>query len=358
MGRTYNFSPGPAMMPLDALHEAQENLVDAYGTGMSVMEMPHRGPEFTAIRDEAVALFKELAGIGDEYSVAFIPGGASMQFAMLPLNYLGQGRSADYVNSGAWGYKALRQALAAGDAATAADTRRSAPARMPRPDECKWSENAVYAHITTNETIAGAQMKDIPEPPAPLAADMSSDIFAVPRDYTKFALFYAGAQKNLGPAGMAVVAFRRDFAASASPSVPEILRYSTYIDEHSLYNTPPCWCIYMTLLTLRRLKKEGLETVFARNARKAAKLYAAIDSSGFWRGTADPEFRSVTNVTFRLPSEELESLFVKQAADLGMTGLRGHRSAGGLRASIYNAFPEEGVDRLAEFMKEFERKNG
>lgn len=358
MGRVYNFSPGPAMLPAGALYEAQEELADYAGTGMSVMEMPHRGPEFTAIRDEAVALFKKLTGIGDEYSVAFIPGGASMQFAMLPLNFLGGGRTADYVNSGAWGFKALRQAQIAGDAAAAADTRRESPARMPRADEYRWTPGAAYAHITTNETISGAQMKEIPSPPAPLAADMSSDILAVPRDYTKFALFYAGAQKNLGPAGMAVVAFRKDFAAAGRAGIPDILRYSTYADEHSLFNTPPCWCIYMTLLVLRRLAAEGLEKIFARNAAKAARLYAVLDSSAFWRGTADPEFRSVTNVTFRLPSEELENLFVKQAADAGMAGLRGHRTAGGLRASIYNAFPEEGVERLAEFMKDFERRNG
>lgn len=359
MGRVYNFSPGPAMMPLDVLQEAQKDLVDWNGTGMSVMETPHRGAAFTAVRDEAVALFKELAGLGDGWSVAFLGGGASMQFAMLPLNFLGTGGSADYADSGTWGWKALKQAQTAGDARAAASTRKVSPARMPLPSEFEWNAGAAYAHVTTNETISGAQMKEIPEAPAPLVADMSSDIFSVPRDYSKFSLFYAGAQKNLGPAGMAVVAFRREFALSApAANLPEILRYSTYCDDHSLYNTPLCWNIYMTLLTLRRLRSEGLAAVHARNAARAAKVYAAIDSSPFWRGTADKAHRSVSNITFRLPSEELEALFVKQARDAGMAGLEGHRSAGGLRASMYNAFPEAGADRLVEFMKDFERRNG
>jgi len=358
MGRAYNFSSGPAVLPAEVLYEAQKFLVDFKGTGVSVMETPHRGKVYGAIREEAAALVKELAGLDDGWSVAFIPGGASMQFAMLPLNFLREGVGADYVCCGTWGGKAFKQAQIAGDANIAADTRKASPAYAPSPAEIRWNPDAAYAHITTNETISGCRMPEIPDPPSPLVADMSSDILSCPRDYSKFSLFYAGAQKNLGPAGAAVVAFRDSFAETCSAAIPEILSYRTYASGRPLYNTPPVWTVYIILLTLRWLKAQGLENVFARNRSKAAKLYAAVDSSGFWRGVARKDCRSLSNVAFRLPSEELEDLFVKQAEAAGMVGLKGHRSAGGIRASIYNAFPEAGVDRLVEFMKEFERRNG
>src|SRR5574344_1804795 len=358
MARVYNFSAGPAVMPLEALQDAQKDLVDYKGCGMSVMEMSHRGKAYAAIHAEAIATFKELLGIGDDYSVLFVQGGASLQFAMIPMNFLGKGQTADYVNSGTWGNKAMKQAQAIGTVNVAANCQKDIPTRMPAASEFKWTPGAAYSHITTNETISGAELKDIPVTGSPLIADMSSDILSCPRDYNKFTMVYAGAQKNLGPAGMAVVVIRKDFAAKGSATIPTMLQYRTFVDEDSLYNTPPCWSIYMFMLTMRWVKAQGLKTLFANNVAKAGKIYAAIDGSGFYRGTAKKEFRSNMNITFRLPTEELEEQFIKQASAAGMKGLKGHRSVGGIRASIYNAFPMAGVDCLVDFMKDFEKRNG
>ena len=358
MSRVYNFSAGPAVMPLEALQEAQADLVNYKGCGMSVMEMSHRGKEYAAIHAEAVSLLKELMGLGDDYSVIFVQGGASLQFGMIPMNFLAKGATADYVNSGTWGNKAMKQAQMVGSVNIAANCQKDIPTRMPEAGEFKWTPGAAYSHITTNETISGAELKVIPDTGSPLIADMSSDILSCPRDFNKFAMIYAGAQKNLGPAGMAVVAIRKDFAAKGSATIPTMLQYRTFVDEDSLYNTPPCWSIYMLMLTMRWVKKTGLKKLFAQNVEKAKKIYDIIDASGFYRGTAKKEFRSNMNVTFRLPTEELEALFVKQASEAGMKGLKGHRSVGGIRASIYNAFPLEGVDCLVSFMKDFEKRNG
>jgi phosphoserine aminotransferase len=358
MARVYNFSAGPAILPLEALQEAQADLVDYKGSGMSVMEMSHRGKEYDALHNEAIANLKELMGLGDDYAVLFLQGGASMQFAMLPMNFLGEGQTADYVNSGSWGAAAIKQARLIGNVSLAADCQKDIPTRMPEANEFKWTPGAVYSHITTNETISGAQLKDIPETGSPLVADMSSDILSCPRDYAKFAMVYAGAQKNLGPSGVAVVAIRKDFAAKSNISLPTMLRYQTHIDENSLYNTPPCFSIYMICLTTRWLKKAGLPAMFKQNRDKAQLIYDVIDGSSFFRGTAKKEFRSDMNITFRLPTEELEALFIKQASEHGMKQLKGHRSVGGIRASIYNAFPVAGVHTLVDFMKDFEKRNG
>ncbi|MBR1870280.1 MAG: 3-phosphoserine/phosphohydroxythreonine transaminase [Kiritimatiellae bacterium] len=365
MSRVYNFSAGPAVLPLEVLQQAQEDLVDYKGTGMSVMEMSHRGKDYSPIHDEAIATFKELAGIGDDWSVLFIQGGGSQQFAMVPMNFLGAGQSADYVNSGTWGGKALKEAqvvasLRGATVNTVANCAKDIPARMPTADEIKWTEGAAYAHICTNETISGAQFKTIPTPAAgvPLIGDMSSDILSCERDYNKFDMFYAGAQKNLGPSGMAVVAIKKEFAAKGAATLPTLLKYSTHLDNNSLYNTPPTWAIYIFGLVMKWVKKQGKENLFKLNREKAAKIYSVIDSTGFYRGTALPEFRSDMNVTFRLPTEELEAQFVAEAKKLGMSSLKGHRSVGGIRATIYNAFPMEGVDALVSFMKDFEKKNG
>ncbi|MFO7936320.1 MAG: 3-phosphoserine/phosphohydroxythreonine transaminase [Kiritimatiellia bacterium] len=358
MARIYNFSAGPAALFLDALQEAQADLVDYKGSGMSIMEMSHRGKEYDAIHNEAIANSKELLGIGDDYALLFLQGGASLQFAMIAMNFLGEDKTADYINSGTWSAKAIKEARLIGNVNITADCQKDIPTRMPDLSEYNWTEGAAYAHITTNETISGAQMKDIPDVEAPLIADMSSDILSCPRDYNKFALFYAGAQKNLGPSGLAMVAIRKDFAATGNVGLPSMLNYQTHIEKNSLFNTPPCFGIYMLCLTTRILKEKGMEKVFAENNEKAAMLYDILDNSEFYRGTARKENRSVMNVTFRLPSTELEELFIAQATEAGMKQLKGHRSVGGIRASIYNAFPVEGVKCLAEFMKDFEKRNG
>ncbi len=358
MARVYNFGAGPAVLPLEALQEAQADLVDYKGSGMSVLEMSHRGKEYDAIHNEAIANIKELMGLSDDYSILFLQGGASLQFAMIPMNFLGEGQTADYVNAGSWGSAAVKQARLIGNVNVVADCQKDIPTRMPESSEMKWSANAVYSHITTNETISGAQLKEIPETGSPLIADMSSDILSRPLDFNKFAMIYAGAQKNLGPSGVALVAIRKGFAEKGNIALPTMMRYQTHIENNSLYNTPPCFSIYMLCLTTRWLKKVGLLNMYKINRDKAQMLYDAIDASGFYRGTAKKEFRSDMNVTFRLPSEELEALFIKQASESGMKQLKGHRSVGGIRASIYNAFPAAGVKALVDFMKDFEKRNG
>jgi phosphoserine aminotransferase len=345
-------------MPLEALQEAQADLVDYKGSGMSIMEMSHRGKEYDAVHNEAIANVKELMGLGDDYAVLFLQGGASLQFAMLPMNFLGEDQTADYVNAGSWGAAAIKQARLVGNVSIAADCQKDIPTRMPDISELKWTPGAAYSHITTNETISGAQMRELPETGSPLVADMSSDILSRPIDYTQCAMVYAGAQKNLGPSGVALVAIRKDFAAKGNISLPTMLRYQTQIDENSLYNTPPCFSIYMLCLTTRWLKKFGMQNMFKQNRDKAQLIYDAVDASNFYRGTAKKECRSDMNVTFRLPTEELEALFIKQASEAGMKQLKGHRSVGGIRASIYNAFPVAGVEHLVGFMKDFEKRNG
>ncbi len=358
MSRVYNFSAGPAVLPLEVLQDAQKDLVDYKGCGMSVMEMSHRGKDYDAIHQEAIATFKELCGLNDDWSVCFIQGGASMQFAMIPMNFLGAGQTADYANQGTWSNKALKQAQMIGSVNVVANCQKDIPTRMPANDEFKWTPGAAYSHVCTNETISGAELKVIPDSGSPLIGDMSSDILSCERDYNKFSMFYAGAQKNLGPSGMAVVAIRKEFAEKGSATIPTMLQYRTYVDDNSLYNTPPTWGIYIFGETMKWVKKMGKENLFKLNAEKAKKIYDVIDASGFYRGTAVKEFRSNMNVTWRLPTEELEAQFVKEAAAAGMKSLKGHRSVGGIRASIYNAFPMAGVDCLVDFMKEFERKNG
>ncbi|MCR5413937.1 MAG: 3-phosphoserine/phosphohydroxythreonine transaminase [Kiritimatiellae bacterium] len=363
MARAYNFSAGPATLPLEVLQQVQQDLVDYKGTGMSVMEMSHRGKDYDAIHSEAIANFKELCGIGDDYEVLFVQGGASLQFAMIPMNFLGAGETADYANEGTWSGKALKEAqkvaaLRGATVNTVANCAKDIPTRMPREGEWKFSAGAAYTHLCTNETISGAQLKKIPEVDGVLIADMSSDILGIDRDFNRFDMFYAGAQKNLGPAGMAVVAIRKELAAKGPETLPTMLQYRTFADNRSLYNTPPTFSIYVFGEVMKWVKKMGKANLFALNDAKAGKIYDAIDSTEFYRGTALPEFRSNMNVTFRLPTEELEAKFVADAKALGMSSLKGHRSVGGIRATVYNAFPMAGVDALVEFMKDFEKKNG
>lgn len=358
MTRCYNFCAGPATLPLSTLETARDELVDYQASGMSIMESSHRGKQYAAVHEEAEANIRELMGISDDYAVLFLQGGASTQFALVPINLRGAGQTADYTNSGAWAAKAIKEAQLIGNVHIAADCGSEIPARVPRLDELQLADDAAYLHITSNETISGAQWKTFPTSVAPLVADMSSDILSRPVDVSRFGLIYAGLQKNLGPAGAALVIIRKDLADRVPDHTPTMFKYKTHIAKDSMFNTPPCFSIYMLNLVTRWLKLEGLPNIFDRNVAQAAKLYAAIDNSDFYQATAVPECRSDMNVTWRLANKDLETEFVKQAETEGLKGLKGHRSVGGIRASIYNAFPPEGIDVLVAFMKNFEATNG
>src|SRR6266508_4546098 len=361
MSKVYNFNAGPAVLPQPVIEQAQQELRDYHGRGMSILEMSHRSKEYEAINTEAEAAFKRLLGLDDGYRVLFVQGGASMQFAMLPLNFLSPSATADYLVNGAWGEKAYEEGAKLGQARVAASTSAAGYSRTPAAGEIELSDAPAYVHITSNETIHGVQWHAWPEVgDRPLVADMSSDILSRPLDAHKFALIYAGAQKNLGPAGATVVIVRQSWLEQASKSAPTMLRYATHAKNNSLYNTPPVFAVYMLNLVLDWIEEcGGLEAIGERNRHKAATLYAAIDNSaGFYRGHAAPADRSLMNITFRLPSEEMEKKFVAEATAANMVGLAGHRSVGGIRASIYNAMTQEGCAVLANFMGEFARKHG
>ncbi|HZY90608.1 MAG TPA: 3-phosphoserine/phosphohydroxythreonine transaminase [Gemmataceae bacterium] len=357
----YNFNAGPAMLPPTVLEQAQAELRDYRGTGMSIMEMSHRSPEYEAINAEAEATFKRLLGVGAGYRVLFIQGGASTQFAMVPLNFLPAGASADFLMTGAWAEKAFEEAAALGQARAAASTREGGYRRVPRADEISLSPSPAYVHLTSNETIQGIQWHAYPDVgDRPLVADMSSDVLSRPIDAGRFALIYAGAQKNLGPSGVTLVLLRETWLERANKKVPTMLRYATHAKNNSLYNTPPSFGVYVLNLVLRWVESSGgLAAMAQRNAAKARAVYDAIDASGgFYRGHAEPASRSLMNVTFRLPSEALEKQFVSEAKAAGMVGLAGHRSVGGVRASLYNAVPPEACRALASFMADFAGRNG
>jgi phosphoserine aminotransferase len=360
VNRIFNFAAGPAVLPLPVLEEAQRDLVAMPGVGMSILEISHRSKTFESVIGKAEAAIRELAGIPDGYHVLFLQGGASLQFSMVPMNLHTTGTPADYVVTGAWGQKAVKEARRVGPTNVAFTNEAENFVRLPRPDELKLTTGAAYVHVTSNETIQGVEWKADPViGDAPLVCDTSSNMFSKPIDVSKYALIYAGAQKNLGPAGVTLVIVRDDMLKRAPESLATMLSYGTHAKENSLYNTPPCFSIYLVGLVLEWLKANGgLAAMAARNDRKAAKLYAEIDRTGFYRGHAAKDCRSNMNVTFRLPSEDLEKAFAKEATARGLDGLKGHRSVGGMRASIYNAFPEEGVDALVAFMREFEQKNG
>ena len=356
--RAFNFSAGPATLPEEVLKEAAAELIDYKGTGMSIMEMSHRGKDYSTVHDECIANIKELLNIPEGYSVLFMTGGASTQFPLIPMNLLGKDQTADYTNSGAWAIKAIKEGQLLGNINIAADCGKEIPTRVPSIEELNLTNDAAYLHITSNETISGAQWKEFPEHEC-LIADMSSDILSRPLDVSKFGLIYAGAQKNLGPAGITLVIIKDELAEKCPDTVPTIMRYKTHIANNSLYNTVPTFPVYMLYLVTRWLKaKGGLKGMQKQNADKAAKLYDAIDNSDFYTGTAVNECRSDMNVTFRIANNDLEADFIAEAAKKNLSGLKGHRSVGGIRASIYNAFPVEGVDALISFMKEFEAKHG
>ena len=357
--RAYNFSAGPAALPTDVLTEAQNDLLDYHGSGCSIMEQSHRGKHYDAVHQEAIENVRTLLGVPDSHAILFLQGGATGQFAMVPMNLLTPGATADYTNSGAWAAKAIKEARTQGQVHVAADTEKDLPTRVPLPHELDLSDNPAYLHITSNETISGAQWQSFPRVAAPLVADMSSDILSRPLDVGSFGVIYAGAQKNLGPAGVTLVIVDKALLDRVPDRVPFIFRYATHAKANSLSNTPPTFAVYLLCLVTRWLKAQGgVDAMTRQNGSKAAKLYRAIDQTDFYRGTADPAHRSAMNVTFRLADESLESAFLEEATALRMSGLKGHRSVRGIRASIYNAFPEEGVDALVEFMADFENKHG
>jgi phosphoserine aminotransferase len=345
--RIVNFSAGPAVLPLEVLEEAQRNLVTLPGVGMSVLEISHRSPAFDEI-------------IPEGYHVLFLQGGASLQFSMVPMNLLPAGGSADYIVTGVWSQKAVKEAKRVGGVKIAATTEAEKFSRVPKQSELTLDPGAAYVHYTTNNTIYGTEWHYVPEAGGvPLVADTSSDMFSRPIDVSKYALVYAGAQKNLAPAGLTLVIVRDDMLKRTPASLATMLQYSVQAENKSMYNTPPVFAIYVMGLVMKWIKKEGgLAAMDRHNARKAEKLYAEIDRTGFYRGHAQKDSRSRMNVTFRLGSEELEKKFAKEATAAGLDGLKGHRSVGGLRASIYNAFPEPGIDALVDFMRNFEKQNG
>ena len=358
--RIFNFSPGPAVLPVPVLEEAQRDMLSLPGVGMSVMEMSHRSKTFDEIIGKANEGLRDLLGIPDNYHVLFLQGGASLQFSMVPMNFLPADGTADYIITGSWGKKALKEAKRVGSINVAATMADGGFTRVPGQDELNLSPQARYVHITTNETIEGVEWKLEPDVnDVPLVADASSDILSHAIPIEKYGLIYAGAQKNMGPSGVTLVIVRDDLLKRIPEGLHTMLDYRTHVENKSLYNTPNTWGIYIISLVCKWVKdKGGLAVMQRENEEKARLLYDAIDASGFYRGHADADSRSIMNVTYRLPSEELEKKFTSEATAQGLDGLKGHRSVGGIRASIYNAFPLEGVTALVSFMKEFERKNG
>jgi phosphoserine aminotransferase len=379
MTRAINFNAGPAALPLAALERAQRELLDFAGSGMSVVEHSHRGKEYEAVHNEAIQLLRDLHGVPDSYDVLFLQGGASLQFAMVPMNFLSPGKSADYVVTGAWSEKALAEgkttaALLGAKVRVAADTGKGGSAssekgayvRVPKASELEVDPQAAYLHLTSNETIHGVEFAVAPGgafPNAgsvPLVCDMSSDFGWRRVDVSRFALVYAGAQKNVGPSGISVIFARKDWVAAGRKDIPKILSYRTFAENNSLYNTPPTFSIYLARNVLAQTKEEGgLAVVEKRNREKAALVYSAIDEhAGFYVCPVEKESRSVMNIVFRLPTEALEEKFVAEAKKQRMVGLKGHRSVGGIRASLYNAVSVEWAKALADFMKSFAKANG
>jgi len=358
--RIYNFNPGPAALPLPVLEEIQAGFLDFKGSGMSITEVSHRSKWFDDVINDAIARLRRLLQLGDRYRVLFLQGGASMQFCMAPMNLLPEGASADYVDTGTWSTKAVKEARTLGKTVNVAGSSEDKNYSYI-PGNLTLDPDAAYVHITSNNTIKGTQWQRFPETGGvPLVADMSSDIMSRPLDVAPFGLIYAGAQKNIGPAGVCLVIIRDDMLARVPDTLPSMLKYTTFASKNSMFNTPPCFTIYAIQLVLKWLEETigGLPAMEALNQKKAALLYDLLDGSGFYRGTAAAESRSLMNVTFRLPSEKLEVRFVAEALENGLGGLKGHRSVGGCRASIYNAVSLQAVEALAAFMEDFARRNG
>lgn len=359
MARVYNFNAGPAALPLPVLEKAQAEMIEFPGNGMSIMEMSHRSKGFAEVIETAEANVRKLMGVPDDYAVLFLQGGASLQFAMIPQNLRRPGKTADYVNTGSWASKAIKEGKVGGSVNVAWDGKEESFMRAPQQSELKLTPGAEYVHICSNETIGGIRFPVFPKTDAPLIADMSSEIMSRAIDINQFGMIYAGAQKNIGPSGLALVIMRNDLIERCPDTVNIFLRYKTHADEKSLYNTPNTWGVYvLKLVTDWVLGIGGIAEMQKINEKKAATLYAVLDSSGFWKAPADKASRSIMNVVWRLPSEELEEAFVNEAKKAGLVGLKGHRSVGGIRASIYNAVGQDAIDTLVAFMKDFETKNG
>lgn len=358
--RVFNFNAGPAALPLPVLEEIQAELLDYKGTGMSVIEMSHRSKAFEGIINEAVERTKRLLGIGDDYHVLFIQGGASLQFAMVPMNLAVPGKPVDYIDTGSWPSKAIKEAKIQGkDVRIIASSKDRNYCYITK--DYAVDKDAAYLHYTSNNTIEGTQWAGYPDGKGvPIVCDMSSDFMCRPIDMKNFGLIYAGAQKNIGPSGSAMVIIRKDMLERTPDGIPSMMKYTIHADNNSLYNTPSCFVIYTIGLVMKWLEETigGLAGMEKINVEKAKILYDYIDSSSFYRGTADKDSRSIMNVTFRLPSEDLEAKFVKESVKAGMEGLKGHRSVGGCRASIYNATGIDAVNGLVSFMSEFEKKEG
>lgn len=358
--RFYNFSAGPCTLEVEVLEEAREGLLNWKGTGMSVMEMSHRGKAFEGILHQTEADLRQLMAIPDNYKVLFLQGGASLQNTMIPMSFLGEGQTADYIVTGAWGKKSEEAARMIGNVNIAYSGKEHNYSNIPQPGELKLTPGAAYVHYTSNETIQGVEFPSDMKFDAPTICDMSSDILSRPVDVSKFDVIYAGAQKNMGPAGTTLVIIKDEFLEKAPEKTHPMLDYRLHASNESMYNTPPCWGIYMCGLTYAwLLRNGGVPAMHARNQEKAAVIYKAIDGSGgFYKGHSCPECRSLMNVTFTLPDEELTKEFIKVTEANKLDGLKGHRSVGGVRASIYNAFPKEGCEVLAEVMRDFAQKKG
>lgn len=358
--RIYNFNPGPATLPLPVLEEMQKEMLNYQGSGMSVMEISHRSSLFDNIINDAIERTKRLLGLDDRFQVLFLQGGASLQFAMIPMNFLPDGKSADYVNTGTWSTKAIKEAEIQNKSHhVVASSEDRDFAYIPK--NIGFNKDAAFVHITSNNTIKGTQWHEFPDTgDVPIVSDMSSDIFSRQLDIDKFGMIYGGAQKNIGPSGICMAIIRDDMFKLIPAGIPSMLDYNTFLKKNSLYNTPPTFSIYTVQLVLKWIEETvgGLAAMEQRNREKAETLYSYIDSSDFFRGTTDTDSRSFMNVTFRLPSEDLEKKFIEEATNSGLGGLKGHRSVGGCRASIYNAMPVEGVKALVEFMQKFEKANG
>ncbi|MEA1958261.1 MAG: 3-phosphoserine/phosphohydroxythreonine transaminase [Chloroflexota bacterium] len=354
------FNPGPAVLPEPVLESTSKAVLDFACTGMSIMEVSHRSKEFDALVEDTEARLKKIMGISDDYKVLFLQGGASTQFAMVPINLLGAGQTADYIDTGSWSSKAIKEAKKLGTVNIAASTKEQKYTRIPDASEIKLTPGAAYCHITSNNTIYGTQWQTFPKTgDVPLIADMSSDILSLKVDVSDFGIIYAGAQKNIGPAGVTVVIIRKDLAGKAPENTPTILDYVPHIENNSMYNTCPVTSIFVVHEVLQWIDDQGgVAGIEKNNDQKAKLIYDILDGGDFYKGHAEKNSRSKMNITFRLPSEELEAKFAAESSKIGLKGLKGHRSVGGIRASMYNALPTEGARRLADFMKEFEKNNG
>jgi len=356
--RVYNFSAGPATLPVDVLEQASKDIVNFKETGIGLIEMSHRSKEFMAVAENTETLLRELMEIPGNYKVLFLQGGASSQFFMIPMNLLGNGKKATYLNTGTWSKKAIKEAKLFGDINVAFSSEDQTFNRVPEQAEYAVNEDSEYLYFVSNNTIYGTQFQNFPETDKALICDMSSDILSRKIDVAKFGIIFAGAQKNMGPAGVTIVIIREDLLEKTPVNTPTMLSYKTHADKDSMFNTPPCFAIYVVGEVLKWLKKEGgLDAMEKRNISKAGLLYDCIDSTDYYKGHAEVGSRSLMNISFNLPSSELETKFIAEAAEIGLMGLKGHRSIGGCRASIYNAFPTKGVEKLVAFMKEFEAAN-